>query len=90
MSYQPGGVDGVLSHSMTPRVISAGNDKRGLGRWTWTQLQGKNKVVTIMSVYRPFQSSSLGVQIVYEQHARTLPIQYEPRSQLLKDLKEYL
>ena len=32
MSYQPGGIDGVLSHYMAPRVISAGNDKRGLGR----------------------------------------------------------
>lgn len=38
MSYHPGGTGVVLSYTIASRVISIGNDKRGLGRWAWTRL----------------------------------------------------
>lgn len=79
MPYKSGGTGVVSSHTMEPRVISIGNDKRCLGRWAWIWLQGKDKAVTIMLAYRPYIPSLSGVQIVYEQNSRTLPIQCDLR-----------
>ena len=73
---------------MVPRVIGTGNDKRGLGRWAWTRLRGKDRAITIISAYRPCKPSTSGVQTVYQQHLRALPVHQEPRQQFLVDLKE--
>lgn len=54
-----------------------------------TRLQGKYKTVTILSACLPCKPSSAGVKLVYEQHAYTLPIQYEPINQFLTNLKKY-
>ena len=73
---------------MAPRMIGQGADIRGLGRWAWTRLQGKAQAVTVLSAYRPCKPSSSGVQTVYEQHARALPVLSDPRTQFLIDLKQ--
>ena len=73
---------------MAPRVIGKGAIIRGLGRWTWTRLQGKTQAVTVLSAYRPYKPSSSCVQTVYEQHARVLPVLSDPRTQFLIDLKQ--
>ena len=72
---------GILSHTMTSRMIGKGADIRGLGRWAWTGLQGKTQAVTVLSVYRPCKPSSSGVQTV------ALPVLSDPRTQFLIDLK---
>ena len=75
--YQPGGTVVVLSQKMTPRVIGIGKDISGLGRWTWTRLQGGNRATTEISAYRLCKLSMAEVQTVYEKHARTPSIQQE-------------
>ena len=87
LPYQPGGTGVILSHTMAPRVIGQGADIRGLGRWARTRLQGKTQAVTVLSAYRPCKQSSSGVQIVYEHHARVLPVLSDPRTQFFIDLK---
>ena len=42
----------------------------------------------IISAYRLCKPSTAGVQTVYKQHARKLPIHQEPRQQFLVDLKD--
>ena len=44
--------------------------------------------MTVLSAYRPCKPSSSGVQTVYEQHARALPVLSDPRTQFLIDLKQ--
>ena len=86
--YQPGGVGVLLTNTLSPRVIGKGKDPTGLGRWTWTRLRGKERAVTMISAYRPCKPSTAGIQTVYEQHARVLPLAQEPRSQFLLDLRK--
>ena len=86
--YQPGGVGVILTNTLSPRVIGKGKDSTGLGRWTWTRLRGKERAVTMLSAYRPCKPSTAGIQTVYEQHARVLPLTQEPRSQFLLDLRK--
>ena len=42
----------------------------------------------MISVYLPYKPSTAGIQTVYEQHARVLPLDQEPRSRLLLDLRK--
>ena len=86
--YEPGGTGVVLSQTMAPHVIRMRKDKVGLGRWAWTRLRGKERVITIISAYRPCKPSTTGVQTLYVQHARSLSVNQEPRQQFLVDLKE--
>ena len=86
--YQPGGVGVILTNTLSPRVIGKGTDPTGLGRWAWTRLRGKERAVTMLSAYRPCKPSTAGIQTVYEQHARVLPLYQEPRSQFLLDLRK--
>ena len=78
----------ILTNTMSPRVIGKGKDPTGLGRWTWTRLRGKDRAVTMISAYRSCKPSTVGIQTVYEQHARALPLDQEPRSQFLLDLRK--
>ena len=78
----------ILTNTMSPRVIGKGKDPTGLGRWTWTKLHGKDRVVTMISTYRPCKPSTAGIQTVYKQHARAFPLDQEPRSQFLLDLRK--
>ena len=49
---QPGRTGVILPPTMASRVIGTGNnDKRGLGRWAWTRLRGKDRAITIISAY---------------------------------------
>ena len=83
--YQPGEVGVILKNTMSPRVIGMGKDPTGLGRWTLTRLRGKDRAVTMFSAYRPCKPSTTGIQTVYEQQAQVLPLDQEPRFQLLLD-----
>ena len=78
----------ILTNTLSPRVIGQGKDPTGLGRWTWTRSRGKERAVTMISAYRPCKPSTAGIQTVYEQHARVLPLTQEPRSQFLLDLRK--
>ena len=73
---------------MAPRVIGMCKDTRGLGRWAWTNLRAKERAIMIIPAYRPCKPFTVGVQTVYEQHARSLPVHQEPRHQFLVDLKD--
>ena len=77
--YQRGGTGVALSQTMAPRVIGIGEDTSRLRRWNWTTLQGKYRTIMVISAYISCKSSTAGVQTVYEQHARSLYIQQEPR-----------
>ena len=78
----------LLTNTLSPRVIGKGKDSTGLGRWTWTRLRGKERAVTMISAYRPCKPSTAGIQTVYEQHTRVLPLAQEPRSQFLLELRK--
>ena len=72
--YQPGGVGVIITYNIAPRVIETGKYSIKLGIWTWTRLQGKYYVVTLLSAYRPYTLSIVGIQTAYEQHTRALPL----------------
>ena len=52
--YQAGGTFILGLNQTQSRVVSKGQDKSGLGRWTWFRIQGRhNSFTTVFSVYRP-------------------------------------
>ena len=53
---QPGGTGIKITKNMVARKDREGSgvDKTGLGRWSWVQLEGKAKELTVfISAYRP-------------------------------------
>ena len=64
-----GGTAHFLSKSATLSQIAAGCDPSGLGRWTWTLLQGRRGLrVRLISSYRPVLDTSDRAFSVYSQH----------------------
>jgi hypothetical protein len=64
-----GGTGHFLSQTATVRQIEAGCDPTGLGRWTWTLLQGRRGLrVRLISAYRPVLDTSDSAFSVYSQH----------------------
>ena len=50
--YQAGGTFILGLNQTQSRVVSKGQDKSGLGRWTWFRIQGRhNRFTTVFSVY---------------------------------------
>ena len=87
-SQQGGTLLGIFNdHSH--RVIEIGFDKRNLGRWCWTLLQGANdSQLIVVSVYRPCQT--MGATTIYSQQRRLLQqtgISICPRIQFWNDLR---
>jgi hypothetical protein len=87
---QPRGTAIVVAPSLQSRCSDKGQDPTGLGRWTWTRIQGtSNYNTSIFSAYRPCVSSSAGVNTVHAQQARHLGYDSKaPRAQFLLDLAE--
>ena len=52
------------------RVASSGADERGLGRWAWFLLNGKDRIKTrVVTAYRPCKTTKLTSTVtVYNQH----------------------
>lgn len=90
--HQPGGVGTILKGGLIGRKKQSGKDTRGLGRWSWIEIQGRQgKKTIIISAYRPVRQECFGTNTVFEQHARTLAkasIHENPREQFLRDLAE--
>jgi len=67
--YQVGGTLNTTFDEMAFRVRKRGEDARGLGRWSWQELQGINDLkTTIVTPYCPVVSSNPGG--CYSQHLR--------------------
>ena len=51
--YKPGGTVTITTSNIASTVVDSGEDKEGLGRWSYVTYGGKNKTkVTIVSAYR--------------------------------------
>ena len=86
---QFGGVAVCVLGDSVHKVRSKGNDPTGLGRWTWSLLEGKQHHLTrIVSVYRP--SISSGENTVDAQHTDYLRSNDDlrsPRQAIYEDLQ---
>ena len=71
---QVGGTGVVVTNKLSYCVSQTGQDPRGLGRWCWARIRGKNKVSTrIITVYRPASPASpSGPNTNYAQQIRGL------------------
>jgi len=92
-TYQRGGTLLAIVGSWTSRTISSGHDTKGLGRWSFIELQGKDDQHYIVLLgYRvgDNQTVDLGSNNTYNQQFRILHQQGEPspdpRTQFLDDL----
>ena len=72
-SYQPGGTCMIMQNNVLGTIDKYDSDKRGLGRWTYFIIQGKNnKKVAFITAYRVSQNSVPGDDTVYAQQYRLL------------------
>ena len=72
-SYQPGGTSMILQNNVLGTIDKHDSDKRGLGRWTYCIIQGKNnKKVAFITAYRVSQNSVTGDETAYAQQYRLL------------------
>jgi len=92
-SHQCGGTLQAIVGGWASRVVESGKDPSGLGRWSYTELQGRdNKRFIILSGYRVCdnQSVDMGSNNTYNQQYRLLHQQGyrnpDPRSTFLDDL----
>ena len=93
--FQPGGTLTQCINRCTHKVIAAGTDDTGLGRWSWIRFRGCHNVsLTIITAYRPCKPSrSTGVNTTYVQQVRyfdELNENREPRTALLEDLSTFI
>ena len=52
-NFQPGGMSLILQNNIIGAIDSNGNDERGLGRWTYSIINGKHQQKLVMiKVYR--------------------------------------
>ena len=67
--YKPGGSVIISTPNIASTIINTGEDKEGLGRWSYVTYGGKNqKRVTIISAYRPcVPNDNQGVSTAYSQ-----------------------
>jgi len=69
---QRGGTCMFTVAQISHRMSKSGKDKRGLGRWTWMEFQGRGNLRTrIITAYRPgLKPHSSKLTTVYDQHMR--------------------
>ena len=66
----PGGTALTMNATAKAHMTSTGNDSTGLGRWTWTHLEGRYKTFsTCISAYRPCTNKE-GLSTTWNQHVR--------------------
>ena len=59
-TYELGGTGIITSGKGSTHTIGSGEDKHGMGRWTWITIQGKqNRITTIISIYRPGKNQTI-------------------------------
>jgi hypothetical protein len=73
------------------RVMEAGRDASGLGRWTWTRYRGRNNITTrVICAYRPCLPTGTDKSLsVYAQHQRFFDERNDdicPREAFIRDL----
>jgi len=72
--YQPGGTAIIVTGSNTARILTHGQDPRGMGRWAYIEMLGKNqRKIIIVSAYRfgP-QEATIGSNTIYTQQYHIL------------------
>jgi hypothetical protein len=52
-SYKPGGTMTTVTRKWQSRITELGQDKRGLGRWSYIKISTNKKSIIIMTAYRP-------------------------------------
>ena len=83
-AYQPGGTATIVVEDMAHRFHSSGHNVKGLGRWSWVKVTGKQECVTrFVTVYCP-KSTGKGMNTVYEQQLEYLHT--DPTSAFWEDL----
>ena len=94
-----GGCATIGINQVTHRVAGSGADERGLGRWSWLLLKGKNnRTVRIVTTYQPhINKNALQPGTAYSQHRQhllqqgieTCPVELY-REELLNQLKTWI
>jgi hypothetical protein len=92
--FQWGGT-GIMAYGKLAHFsMGAGNDKKRLGRWTWTRYRGKDgMVLRLISIYRPVEHSNDNQKGVGRQHKRYLQSindDRHPRKAWIEDFEEEL
>ena len=60
--YKPGGTSITLTGRFSSTVINKGQDKSGLGRWTFTTILGENNNKTI--IFNAYHPGNTAVELV--------------------------
>jgi hypothetical protein len=82
--FQRGGCAITTQGILAEYTQEMGEDEEGLGRWSWTTLEGKGEKSTcIIQMYRPVRNES-GIESVYRQQAAIL--EEEPMARFEADL----
>jgi hypothetical protein len=96
-TYQPGGVAQLVGGKWTGRISKTGTDPRGLGRWAYTTIQGKQGVhITTITAYKVCKNTvaAAGAKTAYMQQWSMLRIASNPdpnsRQQFIYDVDEFL
>jgi hypothetical protein len=88
-TFQVGGVMQFSINDLTSRIQMFGNNKSGLGRWTWQMLRGKQgRQVRVVTAYCPVKNET-GIGSTWNQHqyyANCNNIQGNPHERWIKDL----
>ena len=71
--YQPGGMNLILQNNIIGAIDSSGNDARGLGRWSFSIINGKQQhKLVLITAYRLSQDTIPGDDTIYAQQYRIL------------------
>ncbi len=95
-TYQPGGTFLATLGCYAARVISAGTDTSGMGRWSYHELIGSNHArYLIVTAYRVGpQSPTIGTNTAYTQQYQILlgqnQLKPDPREQFVTDMIEFV
>ena len=91
---QFGGTATLLFNHVASTMNGSGSDISGLGRWSWTQLQGKYGIATtIITAYCPCKGNLSSPETVYNQQRRylmSLNRDVCPRKAFRTDLSQFI
>jgi hypothetical protein len=96
-AYLPGGTATIVTNGYTGRIASSGSDPRGLGRWTYVRLKGKNNSrILVVTIYQVCKTTihSAGDSTAFSQQWNLLRADGQdrpnPRAQFCTDLSAFL
>jgi len=91
---QYGGTSVTSIGKLAHYSMGAGQDKKKLGRWTWSRYRGKQgQVLRVVSLYRPNPNSAQGELTVWaqqKQYLLSINDDRDPRDAFLQDLSAEL